>query len=299
MEYALEVKDLKKHYPGTEALKGVNLQIKNNSFLALLGKNGAGKSTFIDIISSLTKKTSGMVSVFGHDLIKEETTVKSLIGVVPQELNLPVYDKVIDILINQAGYYGIDAKTAETRAKKYLSILQLTHKQHQPSITLSGGMKRRLMIARAMIHDPQIIFLDEPSAGIDIEIRAIIWQFLKELQKEGKTIVLTTHYLEEAEALCDTIAVLKDGKITINGYMSDILAQVTKTNLAVTVEQSVIKKKDLNLLDANIKKIDNNTLEISIDKNNHSLNKLLEQIMKSGLNITNIRNLKSGLETFL
>jgi len=298
MKYALEITNLKKHYPGVRALKGVNLRIRDNSFLALLGKNGAGKSTFIDIISSLTGKSSGEVKVFGHDLTKEDTIVKSLIGVVPQEVNLPIYDKSMQILVNQAGYYGITRKVAEERAEKYLSILQLTHKKDEASVRLSGGMKRRLMIARAMMHDPQVIFLDEPTAGIDIEIRAIIWDFLKDLQSKGKTIILTTHYLEEAEALCDTLAVIKDGEITLSGDMATLLSTVDYTHLSITVENA-IDKKHLTKFAQNITQSGENTLEITTSKNGTSLNNMLSEIMKSGLKITNIRSLKSGLETFL
>jgi ABC-2 type transport system ATP-binding protein len=296
MEYALEITNLRKNYNGNvKALKGVNLQVRKNSFLALLGKNGAGKSTFIDIISSMVPKTSGDISVLGHDLVTQRSLVKSLIGVVPQEINLPIYDKAIDILINQAGYYGIDQNTAKPIAEKYLSIMQLSDKKDQPSVRLSGGMKRRLMIARAMMHDPELIFLDEPTAGVDVEIRSIIWGFLKELQVKGKTIILTTHYLEEAESLCDTLAVLKDGKIKLNGSMQDILAKVDHKNLSVTVEPHSITTK----LGNNIKKISQNNFEIIADNKTNSLNKALEEIVNAGLKITNIRNLKSDLEKFL
>jgi ABC-2 type transport system ATP-binding protein len=188
------------------------------------------------------------------------------------------------VLINQAGYYGIHHHIAEERAKKFLSILQLTHKLNEPSVRLSGGMKRRLMIARAMMHDPQVIFLDEPTAGIDIEIRAIIWEFLKELQRNGKTIILTTHYLEEAEAL--------------DGNMTELLSTVDYTHLAVTIEQN-IDKKHLTKFGKHIKQNGKNTLEITINKDELSLNIILNEIISSGLKITNIRNLKSGLETFL
>jgi len=297
MKYALEISDLKKQYPGgIKALKSVNLKVPQNSFLALLGKNGAGKSTFIDIISSLISKTSGDISVLGHDLIKNRSLVKSLISVVPQEINLPIYDKAIDVLINQAGYYGINRKTAEPIAEKYLSIMQLLHKKDQPSVRLSGGMKRRLMIARAMMHNPEVIFLDEPTAGVDVEIRSIIWQFLKDLQKDGKTIILTTHYLEEAEALCDTLAVLENGEIKLAGNMRDILAKVEHKNLSITVEAPKSIKKTLS---KNIKKIDDNTLEVTTDNHNNSINKAVAEIISAGFKITNIKNSKSDLEKFL
>lgn len=299
MNYALEVKGLKKHYPGTQALKGINLQIKHNSFLALLGKNGAGKSTFIGILSSLITRTAGKVSVLGHDITKDSTTVKSLIGIVPQEINLPVFDTVINILINQAGYYGVDRETAKTRAKKYLSILGLSSKQNSQCINLSGGMKRRVMIARALIHEPRIIFLDEPTAGVDVEIRAIIWDFLRNLQKEGKTIILTTHYLEEAEALCDTIAILNDGKITINGTMEETLDKVSKITLSLDTAPHKLKKKDFGKLSANIKSISAKKIEICFDKKENGLNEILERLIKLGIIIRNIKNSKSDLENFL
>ncbi|MCH9754127.1 MAG: ABC transporter ATP-binding protein [Alphaproteobacteria bacterium] len=299
MDYALEVKELKKHYPGTQALKGITLQIKNNSFLALLGKNGAGKSTFIGILSSLIKKTSGKVSVLGYDLEKNSTIVKSLIGIVPQEINLPVFDKVINVLINQAGYYGVDRKTATERAKKYLSILGLSSKKNAQCISLSGGMKRRVMIARALIHDPRIIFLDEPTAGVDVEIRAIIWDFLRTLQKEGKTIILTTHYLEEAEALCDTIAILNQGEITINGTMEDTLETVSKSTISIEVSPHKLEKKDFGKFSTNIKKISQKKIEIFFDKKENKLNKILEKLITLGVNIKNIKNLNSDLEKFL
>ena len=299
MTYALEVKGLKKHYPGVQALKGINLQIQNNSFLALLGKNGAGKTTFISILSSLVRKTAGKVSVMGYDLEKDSTTVKSIIGIVPQEINLPVFDKVINILVNQAGYYGVDRKTAEERAKKYLSILGLSSKQNAQCIQLSGGMKRRVMIARALIHDPKIIFLDEPTAGVDVEIRAIIWSFLRELQKEGKTIILTTHYLEEAEALCDTIAILTNGKITINGTMEETLDKVSKTSISVEVSPHKLDKKDFGKYSENIRNIGRRKIEICFDKKENNLNEIFEKLIKLGINITNIKNSKSDLEKFL
>lgn len=302
MTYAVEIKKLTKHYNGanSKALNAIDLKIKKNSFLALLGKNGAGKSTFIGILSSLIKKTSGSVSVLGYDLEKDETIVKSLMGIVPQEFNLPFFDKSIDILVNHAGYYGIDRETATERAKKYLSILQLLPKQNEPSIKLSGGMKRRLMLARAIMHDPQVIFLDEPTTGVDVEVRAVIWNFLKELHAEGKTIILTTHYLEEAEMLCDSIAVLKDGEITLHGDMSEILDRVSKRNLLVdgTIPASV-KKKDFGIFSKNVEIIGKKRLEIEIDKNEQSLNDLLAHIIKLGIKITNIRNTKSDLENFL
>ena len=297
MEYALELKDLKKTYPGTQALKGINLKVKNNSFLALLGKNGAGKSTMIGILSYLIKKTSGSASVMGLDLLKNETQIKSLLGIVPQEINLHPYDTLIDLLINQAGYHGIDRKTARIRAKEYLKILRLSDKQNAPLLSLSGGMKRRAMIARAIIHDPEIILLDEPTAGVDVEVRAIIWDFLRKLQKQGKTIILTTHYLEEAEALCDTIAVIRSGKITHQGSMSETLAKSSDASLIVDVESHKLSKKDFGELKSEVQIMNDGRLEFSTKK--YSVNEILTKIIKSGLNITNIRKSRSNLEDYL
>ena len=297
MEYALELRDLKKTYPGTQALKGIDLKVKRNSFLALLGKNGAGKSTMIGILSYLINKSSGDVSVMGLNLLKNETKIKSLMGIVPQELNMHPYDTLLDMLVNQAGFYGIDRKTAKTRAKEYLKILRLTDKQNSPLLSLSGGMKRRAMIARAIIHDPEIILLDEPTAGVDVEVRAIIWDFLRKLQKSGKTIILTTHYLEEAEALCDTIAVIRSGKITYQGSMSETLAKNSRADLIVDIEPSKVLKKDFGDMKNDVKILNDGRLEFSTTK--YSVNEILTKIIKSNLKITNIRKSRSNLEDYL
>lgn len=297
MEYALELRDLKKTYPGTQALKGIDLKVKKNSFLALLGKNGAGKSTMIGILSYLINKSSGDISVMGLDLLKNETKIKSLMGIVPQELNMHPYDTLLDMLVNQAGFYGIDRKTARTRAIEYLKILRLTDKKNSPLLSLSGGMKRRAMIARAIIHDPEIILLDEPTAGVDVEVRAIIWDFLRKLQKSGKTIILTTHYLEEAEALCDTIAVIRSGKITYQGSMSETLAKNSSADLIVDIEPSKVLKKDFGNMKNDVNILNDGRLEFSTTK--YSVNEILTKIIKSNLKITNIRKSRSNLEDYL
>ena len=206
---ALELDQVSKIYRGeVHAVKSISLEVDEGDFFALLGPNGAGKTSIIGIITSLVNKTSGTIKVFGHDLDKEVERVKSCIGVVPQEINLNAFEKAKDILVNQAGFFGIRRKEAMYRADKYLELLQLKDKKNQISRSLSGGMKRRLMIARALMHDPRLLILDEPTAGVDIEIRRSMWAFLDQINKDGKTIILTTHYLEEAEALCRNIAIL-------------------------------------------------------------------------------------------
>src|SRR3990167_9154272 len=214
MPLALEIKALRKTYQnGVQALKGIDLAVHSGEFIALLGPNGAGKSTTISIINSLVLKTSGNVLIYGHDLEKEMQRAKCCIGVVPQEFNINIFETVLQVVVNQAGYYGIPRKTALDRAKKYLGLLELWHKQHQAVRSLSGGMKRRLMIARALMHEPDLLILDEPTAGVDVEIRRALWELLRQLNSAGKTIILTTHYLEEAETLCDRIAIINHGNI--------------------------------------------------------------------------------------
>ena len=207
---ALQVKQLCKIYSnGVEALKGINLDVNQGDFIGLLGPNGAGKSTTISIINSLTRKTSGDVFINGHDLETQPSLAKSQIGVVPQEFNFGIFEKIKQIVMNQAGYYGIDRQESAKRAEKYLKLLELWGKRDEPARNLSGGMKRRLMIARALMHEPQVLILDEPTAGVDVEIRRSMWHLLQELNAAGKTIILTTHYLEEAESLCNRIAIIK------------------------------------------------------------------------------------------
>ncbi|MDF1833179.1 MAG: ABC transporter ATP-binding protein, partial [Porticoccaceae bacterium] len=214
---ALSIKGLTKTYGnGFQALKGVDLDVMPGDFFALLGPNGAGKSTIIGIISSLVRKTTGSVAVFGQDIDKDFARAKKNVGVVPQEFNFNQFEKVFDIVVTQAGYYGLPRKVAEQRAEKYLRRLDLWDKQDQRSRMLSGGMKRRLMIARALVHEPRLLILDEPTAGVDIELRRSLWGFLREINAQGTTIILTTHYLEEAESLCRRIAIIDQGAITQN-----------------------------------------------------------------------------------
>jgi ABC-2 type transport system ATP-binding protein len=222
--HALEVKNVKKTYDtGKHALKGVDLTVEAGDVCALLGPNGAGKSTLINCIVGLVKKSSGDIEVFGTSIDKDHVTTKSNIGIVPQEFNFNIFEKVLDIVITQAGYYGVKRKIAMERAEVILKKLDLWDKRNAKSMTLSGGMKRRLMIARALVHQPKLLILDEPTAGVDVELRHGMWAFLRELSSGGTTIIMTTHYLKEAEELCNKVALIRDGQIILNGNMKDTL----------------------------------------------------------------------------
>lgn len=224
-EPALVIKNLKKRYAtGTEALKGVSLTVPSGDFFALLGPNGAGKTTIIGISTGLVNKTEGSVEVFGYDIDKDPEMAKAQIGLVGQEINFNPFEKALDIIVNQGGYYGIPRAEAIPRAKQLLTDLGLGEKMNQNTMTLSGGMKRRLMIARALIHKPRFLILDEPTAGVDVELRRGMWDYLKKLTKEGLTILLTTHYLEEAEQLAKHVAIIRKGEIVANGTMQEVLA---------------------------------------------------------------------------
>ena len=232
-EPALVIKDLKKTYDtGTVALKGVSLEVPAGDFCALLGPNGAGKTTIIGITTGLVNKTSGTVSVFGHDIDKEPEKAKTYIGLVGQEVNFNPFEKPLDIVVNQAGYYGIPRSVALPRAMKLLTDLGLGEKMHQSGMTLSGGMKRRLMIARALIHEPRFLVLDEPTAGVDVELRRGMWEYLRKLTAQGVTILLTTHYLEEAEQLAKHVAIINKGEIVFSGAMKDLLATHDESGMA-------------------------------------------------------------------
>lgn len=221
---ALSIKNLKKTYDtGKHALRGVDLSIEEGDVFALLGPNGAGKSTLINCTVGLVKKTSGEIEVFGTSIDEDHVTTKSNIGIVPQEFNFNIFEKVMDIVVTQAGYYGVPRKVAKERAEVILKKLDLWEKRNQKSMTLSGGMKRRLMIARALVHQPKLLILDEPTAGVDVELRHGMWAFLRELNATGTTIIMTTHYLKEAEELCNKVAMIKDGQVILNGTMSEVL----------------------------------------------------------------------------
>lgn len=226
MEKALVVEGLEKTYAtGTKALKGVSFQVDQGEMFALLGANGAGKTTLIGILTGLVKKTGGTAKVFGIDLDKEPEKLRSMIGVVPQEFNFSIFEKVIDIVVDAAGYYGVPRSVALPRAEKILADLGLSEKKHVPSRTLSGGMKRRLLIARALIHEPKLLLLDEPSAGVDVELRRGMWEFVKELNLKGVTIILTTHYLEEAEKLCKRVVIMKEGNVLKEGNIAELVKE--------------------------------------------------------------------------
>jgi ABC-2 type transport system ATP-binding protein len=223
---ALVIKNLKKTYDtGKHALKGVDLTVEQGDVFALLGPNGAGKSTLINCTVGLVKKTSGSVEVMGTSIDDDHVTTKSNIGIVPQEFNFNIFEKVMDIVVTQAGYYGVPRKIAKERAEDILKKLDLWEKRNQKSMTLSGGMKRRLMIARALVHQPKLLILDEPTAGVDVELRHGMWSFLRELNASGTTIIMTTHYLKEAEELCNKVAMIRDGEIILNGNMKDVLSK--------------------------------------------------------------------------
>ena len=224
---ALSIRNLTKTYKnGVQALKGIDLDVEQGDFFALLGPNGAGKSTTIGIVSSLVNKTGGRVSVFGHDIDTDLEAAKSCLGVVPQEINFNQFETVSTILLNQAGFYGIPRSISRGRVDHWLEQLQLSDKRNAVSRSLSGGMKRRLMIARALIHEPQLLILDEPTAGVDIEVRRSMWEFLRRINEQGTTIILTTHYLEEAESLCRHIAIIDEGRIIENDRMSSVLRKL-------------------------------------------------------------------------
>jgi ABC-2 type transport system ATP-binding protein len=298
MSNALEIKDLHKTYKnGVQALCGINLKVKQGDFFALLGPNGAGKSTAIGIISSLVNKTSGTVKVFGHDLETELETAKSFIGLVPQEFNFNQFEPCVEIVVNQAGYYGINRKVAYVRAEKYLKQLGLWEKRRTIARELSGGMKRRLMIARALVHEPRILILDEPSAGVDIEIRRTMWAFLKKINEQGTTIILTTHYLEEAESLCKNIAIINNGVVIENTGMQTLLAKLHVETFILNTEEALEEKLQGwdNNKDCSVKEIDNSTFEVEISKK-FSLNNLFSELDKRNINISSLRSKSNRLE---
>lgn len=295
MADVLTLKDLCKTYKnGFQALKGIDLNVPEGEFYALLGPNGAGKSTTISIISSLTKKTSGSVNIFGYDLDQQSSLAKQHLGVVPQEFNFGQFEKPFDILVTQAGYYGIPKKIAEPRAEFYLEKLGLWEKRHVQGRLLSGGMKRRLMIARALMHDPKLLILDEPTAGVDIELRRSMWEFLTELNNNGTSIILTTHYLEEAEVLCRRIAIIDRGQIKEDTSMKSFLNQLTVESFIFDLEQP-ISQPNLHIVGFKFELIDSLTLQVTMDKA-HSLNELFEIFALNQIKIKSMRNKSNRLE---
>jgi len=298
MTNAIEISDLHKKYKGgVQALSGINLEVKKGDFFALLGPNGAGKSTTIGIITSLVNKTSGTVKIFGHDLDNELETAKSFIGLVPQEFNFNQFEPTIEIVVNQAGFYGINRKVAYQRAEKYLKQLALWDKRHVIARELSGGMKRRLMIARALVHEPSILVLDEPTAGVDIEIRRSMWEFLKEINSQGTTIILTTHYLEEAETLCKNIAIINNGIVIENSGMQDLLTKLHVETFVLNTEESLQGKLQgwTEGEGCNVKEVDDSTFEVEISKS-FSLNNLFSELDKRNINVSSLRSKSNRLE---
>jgi len=291
---ALTITDLTKTYNnGVTALKGISLNVAQGDFFALLGPNGAGKSTTIGIITSLVNKTSGRVQVFGHDIDMDLERAKTCIGLVPQEFNFSIFEKVIDIVVNQGGYYGLPWRLATERAEFYLKKLGLWEKRNNQARQLSGGMKRRLMIARALVHNPKLLILDEPTAGVDIEIRRSMWDFLREINQQGTTIVLTTHYLEEAENLCKNIAIIDKGLIIENNSMKNLLATLNVETFILYLKNPLSHALHIN--NFLIKQQDESTLEVVIKKG-QVLNEIFSFLNDQGIEVASMRNKANRLE---
>lgn len=289
---ALSISGLTKTYQGgVTALKGIELSVEEGDFFALLGPNGAGKSTTIGIISSLVNKTAGKVSVFGYDLATQITEAKSCIGLVPQEFNFNQFETVLQIVVNQAGYYGVPRDIAKQRAEKYLTQLDLWEKRHSAARTLSGGMKRRLMIARSLMHEPKLLILDEPTAGVDIEIRRSTWDFLKQINADGVTIILTTHYLEEAEMLCRNIAIIDKGIIVEN---TSIKALLSKLNVETFVLDIDSEQTDITIENVSYT-VKPGEIEVEVAKED-GLNHVFSQLTEQGIQVMSMRNKANRLE---
>jgi ABC-2 type transport system ATP-binding protein len=290
---AVQINKLVKQYAnGPMALKGVDLEIKEGDFFALLGANGAGKTTIINILTGLVNKTDGAVKVFGHDTVAASEESKRLVGVVPQEFNFNIFEKVFDIVVTSAGYFGVPRKAAQIRAEEVLNKLGLWEKKDTKSMQLSGGMKRRLLIARALMHQPKLLILDEPTAGVDVELRHGMWKYLRELNESGTTILLTTHYLEEVEQMCRNVAIIKQGEIIKNESVKSLLGSMEKQSYMVTVD----KIKDFSgITDFKVSKNDENTLEVEVMLG-QSLAKLVHDLQKSGMEMVDIRPKNNRLE---
>lgn len=293
MTYALELSQLTKTYAGgVKALRGIDLRVEDGDFYALLGPNGAGKSTTIGIISSLVNKTSGSVNVFGYDLDKQVVQAKQQLGLVPQEFNFNPFETVLQIVLNQAGYYGVPRNLANQRAEQYLTQLDLWEKRNERARNLSGGMKRRLMIARALMHQPKLLILDEPTAGVDIELRRSMWTFLKKLNAQGTTIILTTHYLEEAEMLCRNIGIIQHGELVENTSMKQLLSQLESETFIF----DLMPKSPLpDLVGYESRLVDTSTLEVDV-KREQGLNGVFSQLSDQGIQILSMRNKANRLE---
>src|SRR5690606_28617197 len=294
MSSALSIRQLTKIYDnGFQALHGIDLDVAEGDFFALLGPNGAGKSTTIGILSTLVTKSGGTVNVFGHDLDADPSGLKRCLGVVPQEFNFNQFEKAFDILTTQAGYYGIPLRVAKERAERYLRQLGLWDKRDVPSRMLSGGMKRRLMIARALMHEPRLLILDEPTAGVDIELRRSMWTFLTELNRQGVTIILTTHYLEEAEQLCRNIAIIDHGRIVENTSMRALLQKLHVETFLLDLKESQLLPPELDGYPVSL--VDGRTLEVQVDKT-QGLTGLFLQLKEQGIEVLSLRNKSNRLE---
>lgn len=292
--HALVLEGLKKTYKGgVEAVKGISLEVKQGDFFALLGPNGAGKSTTIGIISSLVQKSAGTVSVFGYDIDKQLEYAKLCIGLVPQEFNFNQFETVLQIVVNQAGYYGVPKAVALERAQKYLSQLDLWEKRNSQSRELSGGMKRRLMIARALMHQPKLLILDEPTAGVDIELRRSMWAFLKQINQQGVTIILTTHYLEEAEMLCRNIGIIDKGILVECTSMKALLSKLNMETFILDLRRNISAAPSLNGMVCRL--TDPHTLEVDVAKE-HNLNDVFSQLTAANVEVLSMRNKSNRLE---
>jgi ABC-2 type transport system ATP-binding protein len=276
-----------------EALSGIDLVVREGDFFALLGPNGAGKTTAIGIVTSLVNKTSGTVSVFGHDIDKEGEAAKACIGVVPQEVNLNMFEKNENILINQAGYYGVPRAVAKQRAEKYLKAVHLWDRRDDIARNLSGGMKRRLMIARALVHEPRLLILDEPTAGVDIEIRRSMWELMREINGIGMTIILTTHYLEEAESLCRNIAIIDEGKLIENDSMENVVSKLQREVFVLTLRDAMQQPPVLDGYEVRLR--NNHEIEVEVAKE-QGLNGLFEAISNKSLHVSSMRTRSNRLE---
>ena len=294
MSFALEIDNLKKIYSGgTEALKGISLKVNEGDFYALLGPNGAGKSSTIGIIGTLVTKSSGNVKIFGIDLDENVAQAKSMLGVVSQEINFSQFEKVLDIVTTQAGFYGIKKSIAQPKVEKMLKRLGLWDKRHDQARTLSGGFKRRLMIAKALIHEPKLLILDEPTAGVDIELRREIWDFLKEINSNGTTIILTTHYLEEAEQLCRNIGIIDHGEIVVDTSMKELLRKLDVQGFVLDLEDPL--KEVPTIKDYSLRLEDPLTLIAAVNKEK-SINNLFDELNKLNIKVKSMRNESNRLE---
>jgi len=291
---ALEIRGLWKTYGnGRQALNGIDLTVRPGDFFALLGPNGAGKSTTIGIVTGLVNKTAGSIRVYGHDTDTALEAAKSEIGLVPQEINFSQFEPVIDIVVNQAGYYGIDRPLARERAEKYLKKLGLWERRHDRSRTLSGGLKRRLMIARALAHEPRLLILDEPTAGVDIELRRSMWDFLREMNRAGTTIILTTHYLEEAETLCRDIAIIDGGDIIENTSMKQLIARLNTETFVLDLGSPIAAAPAID--GYRFRLVDASTLEVEVNKA-LGMNALFRHLSEMGIEVQSLRNKANRLE---